>query len=374
MKREGIEIRADRLDEAADWLLRLEQSSRTEADYSDWLLWCDAAPENLAAFETVQHNWQVLYALKTDPELLKFSALPESQCQGLKLDLDFTRAQKRGLLYQEADRLFDTLPRRRAGGERIGPYSGRRPPRARTGWAIAAGLCVIALAVTIFHYRFDPAAASLQQVTAVLTNRAATLPDGSRMILGTQSRVDVNFNGPQRRLDLSSGEAYFKVKHDKSRPFVVRAGDVSVTAVGTAFDVRRGQDKVTITVEEGTVDVSSRNPDGKATVWRAEAGYQITYSTAERTASIASVNPTAELAWRKGDLAYRYEPLGEVIEDINRYSTQRIVIADPEVAKIPFTGTAFASSVDGWLAGLEQAYPVTVNRTARGDIILSARK
>lgn len=374
MKREGIDIRAGRLDEAAEWLLRLEQPSRTEADYTDWLRWCDADQENLAAFETVQHKWQAFYALKADPALSQFSASAESQNQELELDLALMHAQERAIFNREADRLFDAVPRRKAGEEGVGRHSRQRPARARTGWLIAAGLSAATLALTISHYQSNVDAEPAQQVAAVLTKRAATLPDGSRMILGTQSRVDVNFNGPQRRLDLSSGEAYFKVKHDKSRPFVVRAGDVNVIAVGTAFDVRRGKDKVTITVEEGTVEVASSEPDGKRTVWRAEAGYQITYSTAERTASIASIDPTAELAWRKGDLAYRYESLGVVIEDLNRYSTRRIVIADPRVAEIPFTGTAFASALDGWLAGIEQAYPVTVRRTSNGDIILDAKE
>jgi len=315
-----------RLDEAADWLMRLENPARTEADYTDWLCWCDADPENLSAFETVQRASQGFEALKAEGWVGEMS---------------------RG--------------------------SKRRPGITRVVWATAATVGAVAVALAVFHYTRKPDTVA-QQFAANPINRAATLPDGSRMILGTQSRVDVDFNGPQRSLDLSAGEAYFKVKHDKAHPFVVRAGEVNVTAVGTAFDVKRGKDKVTVTVEEGTVDVSSRGTDGNLTNWRAEAGYQVTYSTQHRTASIASVDPSAELAWRNGELAYRYEALGTVVEDLNRYSNRRIVITDPRVAKIQFTGTAFASSVDNWLTGIEQAYPVTVNRTANGDIVLSLRE
>ncbi len=53
---------------------------------------------------------------------------------------------------------------------------------------------------------------------------------------------------------------------------------------------------------------------------RAEAGYQLIYSTRDRTASLASVNPATELAWRDGELAYVREPLGSVVEEnLNRY-------------------------------------------------------
>ena len=64
------------------------------------------------------------------------------------------------------------------------------------------------------------------------------------------------------------------------------AGDISVTAVGTAFDVRREPNRVTVTVEEGTVEIAGSTfaKIGLPTTWRAEAGYQLTYSSGGRTA------------------------------------------------------------------------------------------
>lgn len=322
MKQTGQPIdprRVNRLSEAGDWLLRLQSPEHTEADYQDWLLWCDADPENFAAFETVQRRWQNLDGLKS--------------------------------------------------AERARSDRGKR-----IAWALAAGIAAVAVTLGITRYVREASTPAPQQVATTLTNRAATLPDGSKIILGTQSLVNMDFNGPKRQLDLSSGEAYFKVKHDKARPFVVRVGDVSVTAIGTAFDVRRDRDNVTVTVEEGLVEVRGRTLGRKDAVWRAEAGYQLTYSAKHRTVSMASVNPSVALGWRNGELAYLYEPLGSVVEDLNRYSTRRIVIADPEVAQIPFTGTAFAASLEGWLAGVKQAYPVEIQESATGEVILSSRK
>jgi transmembrane sensor len=272
-------------------------------------------------------------------------------------DLGLTPAQKKALLEQETDHAI-----------KAGQHA-RSSPLFR--WALAASIGAIALGGAVVHYQRIPSP-STQQLAAAATHRAATLPDGSKMILGAQSRVDVDFNGPKRRLDLSKGEAYFKVRHDKARPFVVQAGEVSVTAIGTAFDVRREHDKITVTVEEGAVEVSSHEPGQGPVTWRAEAGYQVTYSTRQRTASIASVNPSAELAWRNGELAYVREPLGSVVENLNRYSARKIVIEDPAIADLPFTGTAFASSLDDWIAGIEQAYPISAERTASGDIVLSS--
>jgi transmembrane sensor len=334
--------RLQRLDEASQWLLRMQDSKRTDAELNEWLRWIDADPENFAEFDRLQRDWKDLSALKGD-------------------ELALTPQRKSALLEQE-------------NGHMAHRYSTRRFIARRRAWAVAAGVLAFAVALGVIQYATVPSSPPGQQLAAALTNRAATLPDGSKMILGVQSRVNMDFNGPKRQLDLSSGEAYFKVRHDKARPFVVQAGEVSVTAIGTAFDVRREHERVTITVEEGTVEVSSRADGKRPVTWRAEAGYQLTYSARDRTASLASVNPATELAWRDGELAYVREPLGSVVENLNRYSRRRIVIEDSDIAALPFTGTAFASSVDDWLVAVEQAYPITATHTDRGDIILSARK
>jgi transmembrane sensor len=333
--------RLKRLDDAAEWLLRMQDPARTDSEMNEWLRWIDADPENLAEFERLQHDWSDLDALKCD-------------------ELRLTPEQKSALLEQERNEL---AVRRAA----------RSFVSRRLGWALAAGVAAVAISLGVFQYTRTAAPAVSQQIAAAQTSRAATLPDGSRMILGEQSRVDMDFNGAKRQLDLSEGEAYFQVQHDKERPFVVHAGEISVTAVGTAFDVRREHDRITVTVEEGIVEVRSAG-DSQPVTWRAGAGYQLTYSTSKRTASFASVSPTAELAWRKGEMAYVREPLGAVVDNLNRYSARRIVIDDPSLAALPFTGTAFVESLDDWLTGIEQAYPVTVTRAPNGDIVLSAAR
>jgi transmembrane sensor len=323
-ERDVAEAKLARLSEAGEWLLRMQSPSRSDEDINEWLRWCDADPEHLAVYETLQRDWNDLDALKAP---------------------------------------------------RASPRSGR----PWVAWAAAAGVAAFAFAFAFAWARREgpvPAPAS-PPVAAMGTNRAATLPDGSKMILGAQSVVNVDFNGRKRKLDLSSGEAYFKVQRDVRRPFEVRAGEIVVTAIGTAFDVRRQRDRVVVTVEEGVVEVanpSTASGGAPVATWRAEAGYQVTYSSRLRTASIASVDPVVALAWRGGELAYVREPLGSVVEDLNRYSSRKIVIRDPRVAELPFTGTAFASSLEDWLAGVEQAYSLEVTESASGSLVLSARE
>jgi transmembrane sensor len=241
--------------------------------------------------------------------------------------------------------------------------------------AVAAGLALVALSVS-FLTRERGLTVPRQQVAAAQTNRAATLPDGSRVILSAETSINVDFNGPRRNLDLSAGEAYFKVQHDRSHPFVVHAGDVSVTAVGTAFDIRREPNRVTVTVEEGTVEIAGSTfaKIGLPTTWRAEAGYQLTYSSNGRTAMITSIDTSSALEWRSGELSYVWEPLGAVVEDLNRYSQHKVVIKDPAIAALHFTGTVFTESLTDWVKAIEQAYPVRADSAANGDIVLVQRR
>lgn len=331
-------VRLQRLHAASQWLLHMQDPKRTDEQLGEWLRWIDSDPENFAEFERLQRDWIDLNALRADEEKRELRELREPG---------------------------NDRPAR--------PYSTHRLITPRRAWALAAGLAALVLTIAVLQQVMTPPPALGQHPMAALTIRAATLPDGSLMVLGAQSRVNMDFNGPKRQLDLSNGEAYFKVRHDKARPFVVLAGEVSVTAVGTAFDVRRKRERVIITVEEGTVEVSGYTSGRRPITWRAEAGYQLTYSTLDRTASLASVDPAAELTWRNGELAYVREPLRSVIEDLNRYSRRKIVIDDPDIGALPFTGTVFATSLDDWLAGVERAYPISVKHADNGDIVLERR-
>ena len=89
--------------------------------------------------------------------------------------------------------------------------------------------------------------------TAVGATRVISLPDGSRLTLDTDSQVEVTIDGKARTVQLERGQAFFEVAHDRQRPFVVDTGRLSVTAVGTAFSVRRVGSDIRVVVAEGTV-------------------------------------------------------------------------------------------------------------------------
>jgi transmembrane sensor len=185
-------------------------------------------------------------------------------------------------------------------------------------------------------------------------------------------------------VELKTGEAFFEVQPDHSRPFVVRAGSVTVTAVGTKFNVRRTRERTIVSVTEGAVDVvadsaikeektANMHSEALATPVRVSAGQQAVRAITQPGLTLTDIDPAAVAAWRGGRLEYVMEPLGSVIDDVNRYGRHPIEIRDAQLRDLVFTGTVFRDQIDSWPLTLGSAFPVKATVGADGVIVLEAR-
>ena len=159
--------------------------------------------------------------------------------------------------------------------------------------------------------------------------RKIPLQDDSIANINSGSQIEVAYTKQQRRINLRKGEAWFEVAKDKSKPFIVEAGDALIRAVGTAFSVRRLASGSEVLVTEGTVEVWSR--DGTAQRRLVTAGE---HAFLARDAKAIPVTRQPEevnrrLAWREGKLVLTRQTLSEAVADFNRYSAKTIVIVDP---------------------------------------------
>lgn len=349
--------RVRRLREASEWVLRMQDGGRTEADVEEWLRWCSADPENFTTFETVQADWQDLGALRHIAAGSTSSS--ESEETG-KSDANWT-----------------TPP---PAGTPLGYRRLRLSPRIRLARAVAAialiGIAGAAGVAMLWTQRHPEVQQNKAPIVATDMNRAQTLPDGSQVILRTESALNIDFQGAQRHIRLVSGEAYFNVRPDKSHPFVVNAGAIRVTDVGTRFDIRRGDGRIAVTVEEGVVRVTAVGAarQGLPSEWTVRSGYQFRYSAQRHAQLLSRVDVAKALQWRDGELAYVDEPLQSVVTDLNQYAAHKIRVADPAISAMRFTGTVFPTALHDWLRAVEQAYPITVRTASNGDIVLTARK
>nr|WP_303649504.1 FecR domain-containing protein [Asticcacaulis machinosus] len=162
------------------------------------------------------------------------------------------------------------------------------------------------------------------------------LSDGSVISLNTASKVKISFSSAQRLVHLIDGEALFDVAKDAARPFIVKAADATVRAIGTSFTVQKlATAPLLVMVREGVVELSDRQ----------SGTLRLTANTLARAddktltkAPLPADKVERALAWREGRIAFEGQSLSEAISTFARYSDTRIVIDDPAIAREEITG------------------------------------
>lgn len=206
--------------------------------------------------------------------------------------------------------------------------------------------------------------------------RNVVLPDGSVVGLNTQTELEWVGSPTDRRVRLLQGEAYFQVVHDPRRPFRILLAHSQVQVLGTRFDVyQMANGDVRVSVISGTVAVEGlENGVGAPPSWsrRLTSGQQIEYSPVGLVADVHSIAAPKVIRWRQGMLETQGEPLSDFVSDLSRYTTERIVIADPRAATQKVGGAFSVRDIDDTLDRLSRIAPVTVTHQ-NGEVILGYR-
>src|SRR5205823_10992993 len=349
---------SDRLEIASDWLLRIQDGSLNSEDLAQWLQWYDADSANRAAFEKVQGTFESIHALPPSERSAWASRLKDLH-------------ESEGSFREEKRSIFRLLA--------PPPWFSRRV------WATAFTLMLAFTAgVVIWQLGRHRSVETSAFKTERATHRDISLPDGSRIHLGAKSQLVVNFTSQTRYVVLEGGEAFFEVAKDSERPFLVQAGGVTIRAVGTEFNVRRVMDQTIVAVTEGAVDVvQSLRPDDRqprrtmtqesSEAIRLVAGEQVSMGPIAAVVSVKQIDSTAVHGWQEGRLEFSDEPLGMVIDTINRYSHREVVITDKAVTELRFTGTVSREHIDEWLSALSEIFPVDVRRVGNETVLISQR-
>ncbi|MBN8813458.1 MULTISPECIES: FecR family protein [unclassified Sphingomonas] len=246
-------------------------------------------------------------------------------------------------------------------------------PAARPAFAAAAVLLVV---LAGFWFVRAPSgapeaplvAAAEPTVSRVGEIRAVKLADGSTVTLDTDSAIEVRLSGDLRLVRLVRGRARFDVAHDAARPFRVEAGGRTVTALGTLFDVGFERGGVRVSLFRGSVDVRGLAPAGSvAAVTRLSPGE--CFTDRSREPQVVKAPPGLQ-QWVSGMLDFDGVPLGDVLEQTNRYSARKIRLGDPSLAGQRVTGGFRPLPVDELAAALAAAFSLRVERSPQGDLIL----
>ena len=338
-------------DTAVYWFTRAWSGALPAHDQHALDAWLDDDPTHRAAYDAVAATWQGIEPIRTDPRIMALREAAEAR---------------------------------------------RHCANAWRARAVAAALLVAVMAgggMAVHRFMPDPAILATQDfATGVGEKATVTLSDGSVVTLGTDTRLRTRSDPERRLLYLDRGQAFFEVARKADRPFVVHAAGRTVTALGTAFEVRIDTG-FKVTLVEGKVKIkaaaaparpSSPSPDRPAgeapptpQVALEEtilvAGTQLV-ALDDQHWSVSRTDVTREVSWVKGQLVYVDEPLGKVAAEMNRYSDRKIAIADPAAAAILISGTFKAGDVEAFVRAVEAYKLVRVTAEAPTVVRLASRE
>ena len=256
------------------------------------------------------------------------------------------------------------------------------PPTARARWlrptGIAAAVLAAALMIGALLHLLPHGTDSnaTEFVTQIGQRSSITLADGSTVVLDTASRIQVLFDAQVRRVELLAGQAWFEVAKNQPQPFIVEAGGRRVTAHGTAFDVRLdGPDQVQITLIEGRVSVEALKAPGADSASSADRvdllpGDQL-LAGATRPATKRKTDVAKATSWREGQLIFDDDTLTAAVAEVNRYSTKKIVLADPRLGALRMSGVFIAGHSESFLETLVGHFPIKVAPDSDGQWVLT---
>ena len=221
--------------------------------------------------------------------------------------------------------------------------------------------------------------------TAIGEKSTVTMPDGTLIVLNTNSLLHVEYTPSQRLLTLERGEVNVRVASDESRPLSVVAGDQVFEAVGTEFNVEIiDSQKIELVVTEGRVRVGvrQRSSDSGGTAApeapvpsprTVSAGEELILGTIEEEIKPVSLEEIeVKLSWRSGNLTFRGESLEEVLEEVGRYTAVEFVFVDDDLRRRTVAGLFKAGDVDGLLATLRENFDIVHERVDDRTVLLDS--
>lgn len=175
--------------------------------------------------------------------------------------------------------------------------------------------------------------------TAAGDNKIITLSDGSIVTLNAESRLifSKSFKGNTRTVKLK-GEAFFDVKRDTGKPFIVETDNLKIKVLGTSFNVKSYPNdlKIETTLTSGKVEVIH---DDKMHPVTLKPSQKAIYHKAEKKVRVEKVEPEIVSAWKYGKLIFNQTTLKNVIKDIERKYGVNITVESDSLLQYEFTGT-----------------------------------
>ncbi|CUK03260.1 fec operon regulator FecR [Achromobacter sp. 2789STDY5608615] len=302
--------RANLIQEAATWMMRLSDEGATEADWTAWRQWTQQSDEHRK------------YAHLTESLTAKLQTVPGSVGRAA---LNAPKAAARRTALKTLAFLLLAAP---------------------TGYVVT---------------RLPWQAWNAEYRSSTGEQRLIALPDGGTLTLDTASAANVVYDDQRRSVQVVAGRAYIVTAADSAqppRPFLVQTRFGQVRALGTRFEVQLGDREEQVAVFEGAVEITPKDSATSAQVL--QAGWKTTFTRNQVQPPARSLSQ-ADPLWLQKRIQVDNVPLGQLIEELGRYRPG-ILRCDPDVAALPVSGTYRLDDTDLALRLLAEALPVRVTR------------
>ena len=320
------------IEEAIIWHVRLHNDQVTDGDKAAFYAWLASHPSHPKAYAEVEQLWGALDG-PVQSILHTTEAIPHSQ-----------------------------LPHTMAASA----YLSRR---AMLRWSfLAAGVTAAILVVSSWHQGvFDDWRS--HYVTDIGQQATMALEDGSEISLNSDTAVAVTMGLEHRTMRLFRGEVFLTIMPDPRRPFLVCAANGEIRVAGTAFNVRTIGHRATVSVVNGSVEVTPAGHAATSASVRVSAGEEVAYH-GEKIEQVRPCNVTVVTAWTQGRMVYYRTPLVQVIADVNRYFHGHILLLNPRLKDLPVSGVFHTTSPDAVLTTIERTLQVHTTRLTSRLILL----
>ncbi len=231
----------------------------------------------------------------------------------------------------------------------------------------ASVILLVSLGVWQFAYKVTPDRSPFVVEVKSGDKAKLILPDGSAVKLNSASSLVYDFSDSGKRNVILTGEAFFEVTKDKSKPFIVQVGELNIEVLGTSFNVSSyGEDSfIETSLLEGSIKLYSKNLPH---AYQLNPSEKAIYNTKTKTIQIKSTKNGYETAWMQDRLVFESEPLERVIDKIERWYGITIDLQCPEIARDKISGSFSGEQLMYVLEALKIQY--NVDYSIRGDDVV----
>ncbi|SFE48586.1 FecR family protein [Sunxiuqinia elliptica] len=242
-----------------------------------------------------------------------------------------------------------------------------------------AAAVVIALLIGSAAYYVGQSNLSNKHMAEVTVDDAGLsqieLSDGTLVTLNRDTKINYpdQFNGSSREVSIE-GEAFFEVKPNPDKPFIIHAGDATIRVLGTSFTVNAypGSNRVEVIVATGKVQFSKAKSSSGINQVILDPGEKGTYEhTGQNLGKTLNTDPNF-LAWKTRTLVFSETSLQEVIQHLNKVYRVQIKLADSNLSQLLLNAHFEREPLDFILEVISSTHGLTVQK--QGEYYLLLKK